>query len=63
EHRPCLLDLEVGLSDFLTTLGLFIVLLCVGQLQNLWAKKLDLAEQTAEDYSILVEDPNPRDTR
>ncbi|CAM9544582.1 unnamed protein product [Ectocarpus sp. 12 AP-2014] len=63
EHRPCLLDLEVGLSDFLTTLGLFVVLLCVGQLQNLWAKKLDLAEQTAEDYSILVEDPNPRDTR
>ena len=27
--------------------GLFVVLLCVGKIQNAWAKKLNLAEQTA----------------
>ncbi|CAN0116278.1 unnamed protein product [Scytosiphon promiscuus] len=63
DRRPCLIDLESGLLDFATTLVLFIVLLCVGQLQNAWAKKLDLADQTAGDYSILVEDPSPNDTQ
>ncbi|CAN0385464.1 unnamed protein product [Pylaiella littoralis] len=63
DHRPCMLDLESGMLDFGTTLGLFIVLLCVGRIQNAWANKLDLAEQTAADYSVLVEDPDPSDTR
>jgi hypothetical protein len=36
-----------------------LVLAILGRRQDAEAEALDLAEQTAQDYSIIIEDPNP----
>lgn len=62
-HRPCPLNLQAGLVDGLTTLVMFLILYVVSKVQGRHTRRIDEAVQTAKDYSIMVLDPEPGDTR
>lgn len=57
--RKCELKRFFGTSDFIMMVFVSCVLLGLGYIQNKEAEALDLAEQTAQDYSVIIEDPNP----
>jgi hypothetical protein len=57
--RHCELKRFFGTSDFIMMIFISCVLLGLGYWQNKEAEALDLAEQTAQDYSVIIEDPNP----
>ena len=57
--RRCELKRWFGYVDFVIVLLIIGVLLILGWRQNREAEALDLAEQTAQDYSVLISDPNP----
>lgn len=57
--RKCQLKRFFGTSDFIMMVFVSCVLLWLGYIQNKEAEELDLAEQTAQDYSVIIEDPNP----
>jgi hypothetical protein len=57
--RSCALRSFFGFTDFCMMVFATLVLLVLGRKQDDQAEALDLAEQTAQDYSIVVNDPNP----
>lgn len=60
--RGCQLRSFFGASDFIMMIFATITLLALGKRQNDDAERLDLAEQTAQDYSVMIEDPFPEHT-
>eukprot|EP00968_Pinguiococcus_pyrenoidosus_P003539 scaffold228_cov312-Pinguiococcus_pyrenoidosus.AAC.57 len=58
----CPFDKILAWTDFAAFLALVIGLLLLTLKQNRLATQLDEAEQTAQDYSIRVEDPSPEAT-
>jgi fructose 1,6-bisphosphatase len=57
--RQCKLKRFFGVIDLIMMIFVIGVLLLLGRLQDKEAEALDLAEQTAQDYSVVIEDPNP----
>jgi hypothetical protein len=57
--RKCKLKRWIGVNDFIMMLFVSCTLLYLGYQQNKEAEELDLQEQTAQDYSVIIEDPNP----
>eukprot|EP00612_Vaucheria_litorea_P004378 CAMPEP_0171462724 /NCGR_PEP_ID=MMETSP0945-20130129/6640_1 /TAXON_ID=109269 /ORGANISM="Vaucheria litorea, Strain CCMP2940" /LENGTH=804 /DNA_ID=CAMNT_0011989293 /DNA_START=60 /DNA_END=2474 /DNA_ORIENTATION=- len=54
----CNLNLAQGILDFCTTMMLFLVVYFLGVYQRKMTEKIDMSAQTAQDYSIVVEDPD-----
>jgi len=57
--RKCKLKRWFGVTDFCMMIFVSCTLLYLGYQQNKEAEELDEAEQTAQDYSVIIEDPNP----
>jgi len=57
--RQCHLLYYFGITDFAMIVWVCGVLGFLAYYQNKEAEELDEAEQTAQDYSVIVEDPNP----
>ena len=57
--RQCRLKQFFGTADFVMMVFVSISLYLLGRKQDAEAEEIDLAEQTAQDYSIWVSDPNP----
>jgi len=60
--RGCELRRWFGVTDFTMMVFVGLGLLALGWVQNKEAEELDLQEQTAQDYSVMVEDPSPEKT-
>jgi hypothetical protein len=54
----CPLSLQQGITDVLATLMLLLMLGSFARWQDRMREKLDVAVQTAQDYSICVHDPD-----
>jgi hypothetical protein len=52
----------LGVLDLVMIIFIAAMLLVLGWRQNKEAEELDEMEQTAQDYSVEVEDPNPECT-
>jgi hypothetical protein len=61
-HRDCKIHRYLGILDLAMIVFLAAMLLVLGWRQNKEAEDLDLLEQTAQDYSVCVMDPNPECT-
>jgi len=57
--RTCNLRAFFGYTDFVMMIFVSAALLIMGKIQNKEAEALDEAEQTAQDYSVVINDPNP----
>ena len=57
--RTCQLRYWFGLTDFAMMIFISGVLSILSDQQSRQAVEIDLSEQTAQDYSIIIEDPNP----
>ena len=57
--RGCDVREAFGYADLAMMVFLAAALLVLGRIQDKESEDLDLSEQTAQDYSIIVEDPNP----
>jgi hypothetical protein len=61
-HRnDCPLQFHQGILDMFTCACLFLFLFIITYVQLRLAEDMDVAEQTAQDYSILVDDPEGED--
>jgi hypothetical protein len=56
--RQCNLKGFMGLCDLLMMVFMIVILYAIAAYQNDFAGKLDEAEQTAQDYSVIIRDPN-----
>lgn len=57
--RDCPLQPWFGVSDFVLMLFTAVAVIALGRHQDREAEKLDLSEQTAQDYSVMIYDPTP----
>jgi hypothetical protein len=57
--RQCKVRRWFGIMDLTTMVFVTAVLAALAVKQNREAEEIDLMEQTAQDYSIEVQDPNP----
>lgn len=57
--RGCELRNFFGVSDFIMMIVATITLLVLGKRQDKEAEALDESEQTAQDYSVIIQDPTP----
>jgi hypothetical protein len=61
DYKPrnnCPLDIGQASADFTMVIVLFVFLAFLGFTQDAMAERMDVSEQTAQDYSIIVEDPD-----
>jgi hypothetical protein len=56
--RQCKLQRWFGISDLIMMIFIIVVLLVLGKIQSAEAEALDESEQTAQDYSVIIEDPD-----
>jgi len=54
----CLLVGKYGIYDFVAMAMLIIYVIYTGRLQAKQVEEIDLAEQTPQDYSVIVQDPD-----
>ncbi|CAM9582707.1 unnamed protein product [Chrysoparadoxa australica] len=59
DRRNCPLSRTQGVLDFASIIFMFLILLWLKRHQNSMAKLLDEKDQTAQDYSVVVKDPDP----
>lgn len=57
-RNDCPLDIGLAIADFIMVLFLFGFLSVLGISQDKLAESMDESEQTAQDYSIIVNDPD-----
>ena len=60
--RQCEVRYFFGVMDFIMMIFVALVLAALGKTQDQEAEDLDEAEQTAQDYSVVIEDPNADET-
>jgi hypothetical protein len=58
DTKDCDVTLEQGLLDYFTVVVLFAILVALSFYQSKVAEKIDVSEQTAQDYSVIVQDPD-----
>jgi hypothetical protein len=58
DTKDCELTTEQGLLDYFTIVVLFAILVALTFYQSKVAEKIDVSEQTAQDYAIIVQDPD-----
>ena len=60
-HNKCTMtDSQAG-ADFTMTVLLLLMYTVVAVVQNKASNKMDESKQTAQDYSVMVDDPGPMD--
>ncbi|CAM9599348.1 unnamed protein product, partial [Phaeothamnion confervicola] len=57
-RRPCELSKAQGYLDLVGVLMIIGILMLVGKAQDLSAEEMDESEQTAQDYAVIVQDPD-----